>query len=114
MANGITVFPQHLHNFFVHVILNRLLSAGAGGGRVSIQWEFPDWQKNISGKASTIMRNVPVVSLNSDQYTGYFIYYKRKWYIFGGTSCASPLWAAFNACVNPLRSSPLGFANPAI
>jgi kumamolisin len=64
------------------------------------------------------MRNVPDVSLNSDQYTGYSIYFKGRWQIIGGTSCAAPIWAAFTARVNQQRVAngfaTLGFANPLI
>jgi hypothetical protein len=68
--------------------------------------------------ASAGMRNVPDVSLNADPQTGYSIYYRSRWYIYGGTSCASPLWAAFTARVNQYRIQrgigPLGFANPSL
>jgi subtilase family serine protease len=99
--------------------VNNTVQGGAGGGGISAVWLIPDWQKgsiSSNSQGSSTMRNVPDVSLNSDQYTGYSIYYKGGWYIFGGTSCASPLWAAFTALVNQQRasngSSPLGFANP--
>lgn len=87
-------------------------------GGVSSLWIIPTWQQGIASAVSATKRNVPDVSLNSDQYTGYSIYYKGGWYIFGGTSCASPLWAAFTARVNQMRiangMSTLGFANPLI
>jgi kumamolisin len=101
--------------------VNNTISGGAGGGGISTIWSIPSWQQGIvSGISggSTSMRNVPDVSLNSDQYTGYSIFYQGKWWIYGGTSCASPLWAAFTARVNQRRAAnamaPLGFANPAL
>ncbi len=52
------------------------------------------------------------------QDTGYSIYYNGQWTIYGGTSCAAPLWAAFTACVNQARVASqkpvLGFANPSL
>ncbi|MBI5589090.1 MAG: S8/S53 family peptidase [Deltaproteobacteria bacterium] len=91
---------------------------GAGGGGISSVWTIPSWQQGVAGVASTTKRNVPDVSLNADQYSGYSIYYKGNWHIVGGTSCSAPLWAAFTACVNQVRvgnkASTLGFANPAI
>jgi subtilase family serine protease len=64
------------------------------------------------------MRNVPDVALNADPNSGYSIYYRGAWTVYGGTSCAAPLWAAFTARVNQQRlangSTLLGFANPAI
>jgi kumamolisin len=98
--------------------VNNTPSGGAGGGGVSSIWGIPAWQVGISTAASTTKRNVPDVSLNADQYTGYAIYFQGGWWIFGGTSCAAPLWAAFTARVNQQRSASgnqlLGFANPLI
>jgi kumamolisin len=100
---------------------NGSINSGAGGGGISKVWTIPSWQssainKNVCTLCSSAMRNVPDISLNSNQYTGYSVYYKNNWYIFGGTSCASPLWAAFTARVNQQRvekkSALLGFANP--
>lgn len=96
-------------------------SAGAGGGGISVIWSLPSYQQNLAPAASyvsTTKRNVPDVALDADPYTGYSIYYRRSWYIFGGTSCAAPLWAAFTALINQQRAAigkaPLGFANPAV
>ena len=100
-------------------------SAGAGGGGISTVWSVPSWQagaaaqyRSISGYGSATQRNVPDVSLDSDPNTGYAIYFNGGWTIYGGTSCAAPLWAAFTALVNQQRiangSGSLGFANPAL
>ncbi len=92
-----------------------------GGGGISVQWPLPTWQQGVAtaaNKASTAMRNVPDVSLDADPYTGYSIFLNGGWYLYGGTSCAAPLWAAFTALVNQQRqangNAPLGFANPII
>jgi kumamolisin len=94
------------------------VSGGASGGGVSCIWDIPSWQQGVASAASATMRNVPDVSLNADVNNGYSIYYNNKWWVFGGTSCAAPLWAAFTACVNQIRDengmSALGFANPSI
>jgi kumamolisin len=91
--------------------------SGSGGG-VSIEWSIPAWQQGIGTAVSATMRNVPDISLDADPNTGYSIYYKGGWHIYGGTSCASPLWAAFTARVNQVQTangkSTLGFANPLI
>ena len=92
---------------------------GAGGGGVSTVWPIPSYQTSVAGtaasKGSKTNRNVPDVSLDSDPNTGYSIYFGGNWTIYGGTSCASPLWAAFTALVNQKRAaagnSTLGFAN---
>lgn len=91
---------------------------GAGGGGVSSVWSIPSWQTNVSTTYSKTNRNVPDISLNSDQYKSYAIYANGGWTLYGGTSCAAPLWAAFTALVNQQRQavqmSPLGFANPTL
>ncbi len=95
------------------------VSAGAGGGGISTVWTIPSYQSGVAGssasKGSTTMRNVPDVSLDADPNTGYAIYYGGKWVVYGGTSCAAPLWSAFTALVNQQRvangQGTLGFAN---
>ena len=96
-------------------------SSGAGGGGQSIVWNIPDYQSGVvsaASKGSATMRNVPDVSLDADPYTGYSIYFNGGWNIYGGTSCAAPLWAAFTALVNQQRAlngqMPLGFADTPI
>ena len=92
---------------------------GAGGGGISTVWNIPSYQSGLAGsaasKGSATKRNVPDVSLDADPNTGYAIYYGGGWTLYGGTSCAAPLWAAFTALVNQRRaaagSGPLGFAN---
>ncbi|MBJ6751007.1 S53 family peptidase [Geomonas anaerohicana] len=94
------------------------IAGGAGGGGVSAFWPIPTWQQKLGNVASSVMRNVPDVALNSDPGTGYSIYFQGKWWLYGGTSCAAPLWAAFTARVNQQRAAgglaPLGFANPVL
>ncbi len=94
---------------------------GSGGG-ISTVWSIPSYQTGFisaASQGSTTMRNVPDVSLDADpDNSGYSIYFGGAWTIEGGTSCAAPLWAAFNALVNQKRvaggKALLGFANPPI
>src|SRR5205823_2562763 len=97
------------------------VNAGAGGGGISSVWPIPSYQQgavSASSKGSATNRNVPDVSLNSDPNTGYAIRFNNAWYIYGGTSCAAPLWAGFTALVNEQRvasaKGTLGFANPSL
>ncbi|HLV79005.1 MAG TPA: protease pro-enzyme activation domain-containing protein [Chthonomonadaceae bacterium] len=94
-----------------------------GGGGISLIWPIPWYQQGVISSASlgsTTMRNVPDVAFDADPNTGYDIVFggTDKALIFGGTSCAAPIWAGFAARVNELRAanglSPLGFANPAL
>jgi kumamolisin len=92
------------------------ISAGAGGGGISTVWAKPSYQSTFG--ASSTFRNVPDVSLDSDPNTGYAIYFNGAWNLYGGTSCAAPVWSAFVACVNQARvaaaKGTLGFANTPI
>ncbi len=94
---------------------------GAGGGGISTVWSIPSYQSGVvsaASKGSMTYRNVPDVSLDANPNTGYAIYVGGAWNVYGGTSCAAPLWAAFTALVNQNRAAsgtaPLGFANPPI
>ena len=97
------------------------IAGGGGGGGISTVWPLPSYQSGFgstSAKTSTTNRNVPDVSLDADPNNGYAIYVGGGWNIYGGTSCAAPLWSAFTALVNQQRVSAgkatLGFANPAL
>ena len=89
---------------------------GSGGG-ISSTYTIPSWQTNVSmtsNQGSTTFRNIPDVALTADnvlvEYGG------GSQGIFGGTSCATPLWAGFMALVNQQAvafSKPtIGFINP--
>lgn len=94
---------------------------GAGGGGVSAVWPLPDFQRGVlyaGSGASGAMRNVPDVALNADPHTGYAIFYSGAWHVYGGSSCAAPLWAGFTALVNQQRvaggGGALGLASAAL
>jgi hypothetical protein len=91
---------------------------GSSGG-VSSYYAIPSWQSGISMTAnlgSTTQRNIPDVALTADNVEVY--YGDGSTDVFGGTSCAAPLWAGFMALVNQqaasLGKASAGFINPAI
>ncbi len=91
---------------------------GTGGG-ISTTYPIPVWQQGVnmsSNQGSTNMRNLPDVALIADNV--WLIYDDGASGIFGGTSCATPLWAAFTALVNQQALAngkpPQGFINPAV
>lgn len=113
---------------------------GAGGGGVSTLWPMPAYQQDAPPALNVIepvgqaqcqisggyCREVPDVSADADPATGYLIYYngantvKRYpvgWQGTGGTSGASPVWAALFALADAQPAcarAPVGFANPAL
>jgi uncharacterized repeat protein (TIGR01451 family) len=91
---------------------------GSSGG-VSTVYTIPSWQTNINMPVrggSSIMRNVPDVALTADNVE--VRYGNGQSGIFGGTSCAAPLWAGFMALANQQAAGvghgPFGFINPAL
>ena len=103
--------------------------ADSGGGISPDKIAIPSWQKlsgviNSSNKGSTTYRNGPDVSANADftfytcddqgsdpNYSG-----ECGANVYGGTSFAAPMWAAYVALVNQQRvansKSAIGFLNP--
>jgi kumamolisin len=96
-------------------------TSAAGGGGISSMWTIPSWQQGVAtaaNKGSTTMRNTPDVSAHADEQTGYAIYWQGSWSVWGGTSCAAPLWAGFMALVNEQRVKnglpTIGLASPTL
>lgn len=91
---------------------------GSSGG-VSAYYSIPSWQQGVSmasNGGSSTQRNFPDVALTANNI--HVIYNNGSVGTFGGTSCASPLWAGFLALVNQQAAAnglgPVGFLNPAI
>jgi subtilase family serine protease len=108
----------------------------ATGGGVSTRSAMPAYQSSTPGSLSVVgpnssaapcaaatgvCREVPDVSADADPDTGYVVFATTTagsppaWTSIGGTSAASPLWAAFIALTNDLptcRGLTIGFANP--
>ncbi len=110
-------------------VWNNGSSGGAGGGGISETWAMPPWQAgqavpqtaadeacsndpsgtadnyHIQGIATTLpggttCRELPDVSAVADPQTGITIVYAGSWYLIGGTSSSTPLWAAMLADIN--------------
>ena len=84
-------------------------SFGSGGG-YSKFFSRPYWQ-SAPGFNST-GRGTPDVSLDADQYTGMIVVVRGKQYEAGGTSIATPIWAAAAAIMDQATHRHLGFLNP--
>jgi subtilase family serine protease len=106
-------------------------SSGAGGGGISSAWPMPSYQSaapaalnvinaNSSGTpcaapAGSECREVPDVSADAAEASGYAIYYDGSWDNTWGTSGATPTWASLIALADASHAchgSPIGFANP--
>ena len=109
-------------------------TASAGGGGISSDWAMPAYQSAASPALDVIKtysskkpcdaptgycREVPDVSADADPATGLVIYLSAwgGWSSIGGTSIASPMWAAPAALANAWPSCTnhsVGFLNPAL
>jgi len=111
-------------------------AAGGGGGGISAVFPMPGWQKGpgvirsgVSSKTkcggrTRYCREVPDVAFDADPGTGYVIHCttgqcstaNNGWQVFGGTSAAAPLMAAYTAIANSSSlaggGGRVGFANP--
>ncbi len=102
------------------------LKQAGGGGGLSTIYQLPSWQSGpgVQNTASDGMRQVPDVSADADPLTGYAVYYadsgcrQQCWQVVGGTSAATPLWAALVLLINQSAQQhgkhPLGFLDPAL
>ena len=93
--------------------------SGSGGG-VSIAYPIPSYQLGVNMAAiggSATMRNMPDVALTGAVQM-FLIYNNGAQTAVGGTSAATPLWAAFTSLANQqaaANSKPaIGFMNPAL
>ena len=91
---------------------------GSSGGYSNTN-RIPSWQAGVSmiaNHGSTTYRNLPDVALTADNVL--VVYGNGENGSFGGTSCATPLWAAFIALANQRAAAygepGVGFINPAV
>lgn len=117
------------------------IEPGATGGGLSGIWSMPSYQRNAAAALDVVQvnsiqngctaaagycRQVPDVTVDADPATGYMTYFNGAgsdhkalagWQGTGGTSSASPVWAALFALADALPAcagAPVGFANPAL
>jgi subtilase family serine protease len=92
-----------------------LSAAGGGGGYTTIDAR-PSWQSGPGVNTSIDKRGVPDVSADADQSTGWSTYDGGTWGQAGGTSAATPFWAASMLLIqqyaNGHHAGQIGFADP--
>jgi kumamolisin len=103
-----------------------LLSLGSTGGQSTL-FTQPSWQQApgvnssysdgaVCGHPAGYCREVPDVSADAAPATGAAVRVNGKWTTSGGTSLATPVWAALTSLIDShFRSHgyrPVGFANP--
>jgi kumamolisin len=93
-------------------------AASATGGGVSGVFDLPEWQATAdvptrSGSEET-GRGVPDVAANADNNTGYRVLLGGNPICVGGTSAATPLWAALVCRLAQSLGRPLGLLQPLV
>ena len=83
----------------------------AGGGGASQVYAKPSWQTG-TGVPADGHRDVPDVALTSAVHDGYLVAMNGAFYVFGGTSAATPSFAGLMALVNQKAQARQGSANP--
>ena len=92
-----------------------LSNAGGGGGYTNLDAR-PTWQSGPGVNPSVDERGVPDVSADANQSTGWSTYDGGHWGEAGGTSAATPFWAASMLLIqqyaNSHHTGRIGFVNP--
>ena len=117
-VGGTTLFESQQGTYFKETAWASPLDESGTGGGPSQFYSAPDYQKSVLQAAGHGLRQVPDVSANADPATGFHIVFGGQDGQAGGTSAATPLWAATVALINQdLKRKGLrevGFANPAL
>jgi subtilase family serine protease len=117
-VGGTSVFESKEGLYFKEYAWGSPLDQTGGGGGASQFYATPGYQKNVVQSIAKGLRQVPDVAANGDPLTGFHIIFKGRDGQAGGTSAATPLWAATIALINQdLKQKGLrevGFANPAL
>ena len=117
-VGGTSVFESQQGIYYKEYAWGSPIDQSGGGGGVSHFYAAPAYQKNELQAPSHGQRQVPDVAADSDPSTGFHIIFGGQDGQAGGTSAATPLWAATVALINQdLKQKGLrevGFANPAL
>jgi kumamolisin len=96
------------------------LEQAGGGGGLSVDYNRPQWQvgPGVTNRFSTGMRQLPDVAAAADPWSGWDIYTGGAMTVAGGTSAATPFWAASMALVAEYAAEhgagQLGFVDPTL
>ena len=117
-VGGTTVFESEQGAYFKEYAWSSPIDESGGGGGVSAFYSLPDYQRKVAQSIGRGLRQVPDIAAAGDPLTGFHIFFGGRDGQIGGTSAATPLWAATIALINQdLKKKGLrdvGFANPAL
>jgi subtilase family serine protease len=87
------------------------------GGGFSKFFKEPSFQKQLPSSDQSELngwRGVPDVAADGDPSSGWPVFSLGQQAVIGGTSAASPFWAALMAIADQMAGHPLGYINPAL
>lgn len=117
-VGGTSVFESQQGAYYQEYAWSSPLDESGGGGGASQFYPLPNYQHNESQAVGHGFRQVPDISANADPSTGFHVVFDGEEAQVGGTSAATPLWAATVTLINQdLRKKgmrPVGFANAAL
>jgi len=117
-VGGTSVFESQSGVYYREYAWGSPLDQSGGGGGASVFYAAPTYQSNERQSLGHGLRQVPDVAADADPSTGFHIVFGGRDGQAGGTSAATPLWAATVALINQdLQQKGLrevGFANPAL
>ncbi len=99
---------------------NDTLEQMGGGGGLSVDYTRPAWQigPGVANRFSTGMRQLPDVAAAADPWSGWDTYTGGAMTVAGGTSAATPFWAASMALIAEYTrhhgAGQLGFVDPTL
>jgi subtilase family serine protease len=117
-VGGTTVFESLQGIYYKEMAWGAPIDESGGGGGPSQFYSVPDYQKIVLSSLGHGFRQVPDVSADADPATGFHIVFGGQDGQAGGTSAATPLWAATIALINQDLVNKgfheAGLANPAL
>jgi kumamolisin len=117
-VGGTTVFDSVDGSYYKESAWGSPINESGTGGGPSTVYPLPSWQKGVQDANGHGFRQVPDIAGDADPLTGFTFLIDGQLSQIGGTSAATPLWAATTALINQdLRAKGLrevGWANPAI
>ena len=117
-VGGTTVFESTSGSYFQEYAWGAAIDESGTGGGPSLIYPIPDWQRSVQLADGHGFRQVPDVAADADPQTGFHIVFGGEDTQIGGTSAATPMWAALIALINQdlvsKKMREVGFANPAI
>lgn len=96
--------------------VNESAWSGSGGG-VSKFFAEPSFQQGLPTSLQHTLagqRGIPDISADANPNTGMAFYFNGQWTLTGGTSAATPTWAALIAIADQMAGHPLGNINPGL